>query len=389
MNNVLIFRSGILPQTQTFILNQTNALTRYHPYFVGLAPSQRTLLPPGTPAFLLTNRNSGLARLKKAAYRITGFSPSFHAQLKALAPSLIHAHFAEDGPMVLSMARALNIPLIVTLHGSIEPLANRDLLKSLHRAIYLLKRRAVWRQAAMFICVSEFIRDIALQAGYPKDKLAVHYIGIDLSAFPYHPASGRDPNLVLFVGRLEEKKGCRHAIEAMSIVKKQAPNARLVIIGDGSLRPSLEQYSQELKVNASFMGTLPPADIREWMRKSRVFCAPSIRASDGNSEALGMVFAEAASSGLPVVSFQHGGIPEVVRNGETGLLVKERDVAALADNLLRVLNEDDLWQQLSARGSSWVHERFDIGTQTGKLEDLYDQVLAEHLRHSSTQGVKR
>ena len=177
----------------------------------------------------------------------------------------------------------------------------------------------------------------------------------------------------MFVGRLVEKKGCSYLLEAMAQVLGKHRNARVVVIGDGPLRATLETSARQLNVPAEFLGPQSAPIVREWMSRARIFCAPSVTAANGDSEGLGMVFAEAQAMGTPVVTFRHGGIPEVVLHEKTGLLAEERNVPELATQLSRLLEGDALWNQLSEQGVAMIRERFDVRRQTSMLEDLYVQ----------------
>jgi glycosyltransferase involved in cell wall biosynthesis len=179
----------------------------------------------------------------------------------------------------------------------------------------------------------------------------------------------------LFVGRLEERKGCNYLLEAMAEVKSVVPDAHLVFIGGGSKRAELEQMSRELNVNAEFLGRVGDAEKRDWLSRARVFVGPSITAPDGDAEALGMVFAEAQATGLPVVSCYHGGVPEVVLDGKTGLLAAEHDSHGIAKHILRFLQDEAFWQACSHRAMNWMEERFDLIKQTQELEQIYFSLL--------------
>ncbi len=162
----------------------------------------------------------------------------------------------------------------------------------------------------------------------------------------------REKNLILFVARLVEKKGCEYLIRAAAQLRERQRDARLVIIGDGPLRKELEQLAVELKVPAEFLGVQGPDAVRGWMQRARVLCNPSVTAANGDTEGLGMVFAEAQATGLPVVSTQHGGIPEVVRDGETGLLARERSVEELTSHLERMLVDRAFWACIAVSAGS-------------------------------------
>jgi len=125
----------------------------------------------------------------------------------------------------------------------------------------------------------------------------------------------------------------------------------------------------------SFLGAKPSEIVRSLMQQCEVFCLPSRTAKDGNSETLGIVFNEASACGKPVVSTLHGGIPEAVLNGETGLLVEENDHKALAEKLDFLLSNPDAAKKMGRRGREFVCDVFDLHKQTQKLELIYDDLV--------------
>lgn len=375
---VLIFKETLLPVSETFIAAQVGQLKHFTPRYVGLGRVSPSLALPSDPV-LLTRDISKISEFRQKLYRRTGIAPAFHSRAARTRAQLIHAHFASGGRSALPLARHLRIPLVVTLHGS-----------DVTMKVNFQKRYAdLWREASMFLCVSEFIKNQALKAGFPEEKLLKLFIGVDRDVF--RPLdTERDPNLVVFVGRLVEKKGCGYLLEAMANVQKQHSKARTVVIGDGPLRGSLETMARQLNVSCEFLGSQPAPVVREWMSRARIFCAPSVTAANGDSEGFGMVFAEAQGMGTPVASFKHGGIPEVVLHEETGLLAEERNVTDLATQLSRMLEDDALWRRLSEQGVAVVRERFDVTRQTSKLEELYFKTcgLAQET-NSEKWGVNR
>src|SRR5262249_33500233 len=157
------------------------------------------------------------------------------------------------------------------------------------------------RGAAKFLCVSDFVRQKLLARGFPPEKTEVHYIGVDTAFFQPEATVPRS-KLVLFVGRLVENKGCDFLLRAMGAVQVTQPDAELVVIGDGHLQGRLENQAAELHLrNYRFLGMQPPAVVREWLNRARVFCVPSVEIASGASEGFGLVFAEAQSMGVPVV----------------------------------------------------------------------------------------
>lgn len=375
MNDVVaIYKTGLLPSTQTFIPAQMNELRQFRPVYVGLERVAGGRSLEGESVVLAEERTL-LSRVHKVVYKLTGIAPRFHRRVATFRPRLLHAHFSLDGVHALRLASNLKLPLVVTLHAHLPTSFGKALHGiSLDNYLYSVRLPALWRKAGMFICVSDFIRQRAIQLGYPASKLIVHYIGVDRRIFKRSDRP-RDPHLVVFVGRLVERKGVPYLIQAMAQVQQTIKNARVAIIGSGPDRPALEQLAKDLKVNAEFLGGLSDPEMRDWLSRARIFAGPSITASDGDAEALGMVFAEAQATGLPVVSCYHGGVPEVVCHGDTGLLAPERDSRTLAEHISRLLSDQTFWQQCSDHAASWIEERFDLIKQTHKLEQIYLSLL--------------
>lgn len=376
MNRVLIFAERMLPSTQTFITSQANALRKFAPQYVGLIPAQPSCALD-QPPILLTSDCSVKSRLRRESYRWTGLAPLYHERIRKVGAKLLHAHFAEGASSAVAISSALQIPMVFHLRGGAEMMSDEELRKHAFQLPYLLWRQRLWKDASLFLCVSDFIRRKAIAAGFPADRTRVHYTGIDFSRFPA-PSSGQnspDSDLVLYVGRLVAYKGADHLIRAMQIVRQSRRNARLAIIGDGWFMPQVKELANQLRVPCEFMGEQPATVVRECLERARVFCVPSLTLSDGMSEAFGNVFTEAQAMGVPVVSYRHGGIPETMAEGETGLLADEGNHEQLAERISRYLTNDGFWQRSRDLGVKWVREHFDVFRQTAKLERIYDEVI--------------
>ena len=228
----------------------------------------------------------------------------------------------------------------------------------------------------MFLAVSDFIRQQMLARGYPPERTRVHYIGVDTAKFAPPPDPVRREPLIVFVGRLIEKKGCEYLIRAMEEAAPSLGDAELVVIGDGPLRPSLEAMAKEKLRRYRFLGVQSPGQIRDWLGRARLFSMPSIEAASGDSEGFGIVFLEAQSMGVPVVSFRHGGIPEAVAHGVTGLLSDERDWRGLAADLAGLFSDEARWQRMSQAARRRTVEEFDLSRQTQALETIYEETVA-------------
>jgi colanic acid/amylovoran biosynthesis glycosyltransferase len=388
MEKVIVFTESIMPSTCHFIPAQVDQLNRFAPTYAGLVPAQKNLELHHTPILLRGDR-SAASKVARELYRWTGTGTRFYAPLKRVEARLIHAHFAEGGPPAVFMSKKLNLPLILHLHGGAELMTDANLRGKLFEWPFLAHRRRLWKRASAFLCVSEYVRGHALRAGFPREKTYVHLNGLDCAIFtPKMPVTEKDPNLVLYVGRLIPYKGVDYLMRAMELVQRDRPESHLVVIGDGSARRDLDDLAKALKINCSFLGELRPPEVRSWLEKARVFCAASITTPDGQSEAFGVVFLEAQAMGVPVVSFRHGGIPETMREGVTGLLAEERDIKGLAEQMLRYLGDDKFWSQSREDGMRWVRSNFDNAVQTAKLEEIYGRVINDFRAEKFEQSMR-
>lgn len=223
----------------------------------------------------------------------------------------------------------------------------------------------------------EFIRRKAIEVGFPEDRLVTHYIGIDPEQFSENAHADASSLVVLHVARLVETKGTAYLIDAFKRIAEKHARATLVIVGEGPLRTSLEDQAMRLGLagRIRFLGAQSHAEVRRLMAEASVFALPSVTATNGGQEGLGLVLLEAAASGVPVVGTRHGGIPEAMLNERNGFLVKERDIEELAAALDQLLMDPGLRRRFGAEGIALVHERFDIRKQSHLLENHYRSVL--------------
>jgi len=379
--NVLIYRDWLLPPSETFVLAQAEALERFTPYYIGSRLIKEGLRTPPERTLLL-NEYTPIGWAREASFKMFGFAPALVAPAKKLKPLLIHAHFGIGGSLALPLKRYLQIPMIVTYHGYEEMIADDIAQKSYFSYRQYLQRREILKQeVSLFLTVSQQSKEHLLQQGFPPDKILVHYTGINTEVFQSKSVK-REP-VVLFVARLVEKKGCEYLIRAMSKVQAMQPEMELIIIGDGELRSSLEELAKSSLQKYRFLGVQPPDVVKDWMNRAKIFCVPSITAVSGEAEGFGMVFAEAQAMGLPVVSFASGAIPEAVAHGEVGFLAAERNWEELADYILLLMTDEQLWHRFSTFGPQRVCSLFDVKKQARLLEKIYEQVIGD--RHNLHQ----
>jgi glycosyltransferase involved in cell wall biosynthesis len=368
--NLAIFSGRLLPPSETFIRAQAEGIKQFTPYYLGARFVKGLTLP--RERTLVVNSGGYWGAVKEVLFKSLGFAPQFNQKVRQLNPVLIHAHFGPCGALALPLARTQELPLIVTYHGfdamMTDEYARQD--STISTRVYLKRRKALKKEATLFIAVSEFIRETLIKNGFPSDKIRVNYIGVDTDLFQADPNVKRE-SVVLFVGRLAEKKGCEYLIRAMAEVQKRVENVKLVIIGDGALRTKLEKLAEKLLQRYQFLGLQSSNEVKRWMNRSKLLAVPSITAKNGDSEGLPMVVVEAQAMGLPVVGSIHAGIPEAVINGETGLLVPEQDYQGLAASILKLLEDEALWQKMSHNGKQRMRLHFNLSKQTQALDKIY------------------
>ncbi|MEY2483624.1 MAG: hypothetical protein QOK24_2152 [Verrucomicrobiota bacterium] len=362
---VAIFRSAVFNASERFIQDQAAALIRWRPLVVGLE-RKGELLPQLREGMIVAE-----SAIERLAFRLRGRGGRIEAQLRAVRPALLHAHFGTDGLLVLPLTRALGVPLITSLRGYDVTRSDRALFGSgrLSWMRYALGKRRLQCDGGLFLAVSDALRKKAIARGYPEARTRTHYNGVDLDRFRPNETP-TEPGLILHVGRLVEKKGTKVLIDALARIA----GAKLAIIGDGPLRKTLERQARELGERVRFLGELPADDVARWMRRASVLAAPSLTAVDGDAEGLPNVVVEAAASGLPVVGTRHSGIPEAVEDGITGFLVPEGDAEALAARLAEVLTSESLRRDMGAAARRLAERKFSRQMLTERLESIYDEV---------------
>lgn len=372
---IVVYRSEVLPLSETFITAQLRSMRRYEPHLVGL---RRTTGPPPEGLSVHTLQNGKRNRIRELLFKYSGYAPSLMQTVKRLGPSMMHAHFAIDAAECLPLVQALKLPLVVTLHGWDVTTADEIFRETRGGRRFLSRRKQLQEYASVFLCVSTFIYQEALKRGFPSEKLRVHYIGIDtLRLTP--DTTGSHEKRVLFVGRLTEKKGLSYLLQAMAMLRDACPEMKLLIIGDGPLRVDHEAEASQLNLKCEFMGAQPNEVVRDYMKRSYVLALPSIRAQSGDGEGLPTVIYEAFALGLPVVGFRSAGIPEAV-SATSGLLATEGDSEELAAQLKLILENQVLRNHLSKGARQRVVAHFNLATQTQILEAIYDDVVARKQR---------
>ena len=286
--------------------------------------------------------------------------------------TIIHTHSSKAGFLGRIAAMLNKTPIVIhTIHG----FAFHDYMNSFKKNIfiYLEKLSAKWTHG--LVTVSNLNKKKVVDLGIaPIEKLKNIYSGIDLTLFinekndQFRKELNLDSNHLLLgsVGRLSNQKDPITMIEAFCIVIKSFPNAHLTLVGDGELRDEILIKIDQLQLNGRVHLTGNKNDPWKIYHSLDLFIMSSIY------EGLGRSITEALSCGVPVVCTSVEGVPEIVRDNETGILVPPKDPGALATGIINSLNDMDNAKRMAEEGRKFVNENFDVNKMVDDIDSLYD-----------------
>ena len=287
---------------------------------------------------------------------------------------VLHTHLFGSNTWGRLLGRLAGVPVIIA-HEHWSSRAQNEIW--MDRIMYPLSDR--------ILVTSEASKQIVMSSeGIPARYLSVVYNGVDMAKFAargdradVRAELGVAPEAVLIgaVGRLTADKGGQDVlIRAVGRVRATCPQVRLVMVGDGPLRPGLEELTAQLGLTDTVIFTGLRSDVPRLLSALDVFVLPSER------EALPVAVLEAMAAGLPVVATRVGGIPEVVEDGATGFLVPPGDVAAMHRILERLTGDPALAARLGAAGQAHVQAHFTVQQMVRQVERLYDQLAQRKIR---------
>ncbi len=301
-------------------------------------------------------------------------------RIEAMGVRHVHAHWATHPALAAWAVRALaGTGYSFTAHAH-DLYVDRAML------------REKVEKARFVVTISEFNRRLIEESCAPVAAGKVHVVrcGVDPAAFA--PVGRRPPEVPTFacVASLREYKGHGVLLDAVRLLRDRGLRLRVVLVGDGELRRSIEaRIAREgLGEVVELRGALPHEQVPAVLASATAMVLPSVTSRDGQMEGIPVALMEAMAAGVPVVSTQLSGIPELVRDGVTGLLVPERDPAALAGAMERLAIDPGLGARLAEAGRRAVRDDFDRGRNVGRLVELFASVsgASASARASSPRG---
>jgi glycosyltransferase involved in cell wall biosynthesis len=290
----------------------------------------------------------------------------------------LHAHFGTQATTVTRLAAHFaGVPYTFTAHA-------KDIF---HESVQPEDLRRKLADAAAVVTVSDYnLQYLRQHYDVAAERVQRIYNGLDLSRFPYTEPDNRQM-VIVSVGRLIEKKGFADLIAACGILARRGCSFSCQLIGTGPLEAELRQQIEELGLQdkVQLLGARPQREVIEYMQNAAVFAAPYVVGSDGNTDGLPTVLLEAMALGTPCVSTNVTGVPEVLRDRQTGLMVPQHDATALAQAIERLLTDTDLRVKLATQARHLINTEFDIHHNTASLRTLFR--AAQRLDVNAVQEV--
>jgi phosphatidylinositol alpha-mannosyltransferase len=285
--------------------------------------------------------------------------------LREFKPDVIHVHEPLVPSVSMHVVLRANAPVVATFHSNV----GRERTSSLWFQLAVPMIRPVWNKLAKRIAVSEAARQ-SVCSRMGDGNLRIVPNGVDVSRFAGAAAAAVPPGRhLLFVGRLEERKGFPVAVSAFADLARLYPDLRLLVIGDGAERTAVDRLEPDVRARVEMLGRVDDDRLASYLKAADVYIGPAL-----GGESFGIVLAEAMAAGKPIVASDIDGYRDVARDGLEALLVSPGDAAALVAAVQEVLNDRRLAQALGEAGSRRAHE-FDWDVVSQRVLGIYEEVL--------------
>lgn len=363
--NIALLSPNQNAYSETFIQAHKNRLNgKVYFYYSGILP---TKLEGGN---LINSRRLRILDIIKGHFNLNKFSLPEIALINSFKKNKIDVILAEYGDTAqkaLKICKHLNLPLIVHFHGYDASVF--EIIKNTNNY------KEVFETAGFVVVVSKKMHQDLLNFGCPEQKLIYNVCGPNDEFFNVQPNFSKQQFIA--IGRLVDKKAPYYLILSFLKVIKKFPKAKLIMAGDGPLLDTCKNlviyYS--LEANVSFVGVISPEEYRDYLSVSLAMVQHSIKADNGDSEGTPVGILEASAAGLTVISTKHAGIPDVIIDGITGLLVEEHDVDGMAENMIQLLKDPEIAKEMGAKGKLNIKENFTLKRHIDVLDELIEKAV--------------
>ena len=335
--------------------------------------SQQIMSVEGYRGLIMIDKTKELR--KNSPHKTVLFLKAIKAKPSLLKKSRVvgvHIHHGSLATKYRFFKTKYKTPLFVSFRGN-DATAYPKKKKNLKR----LKR--LFQTADLFFPVCNHLKQKIMELGCPESKIRVLYGGLDLERFEYRTRKF-DPNKgirFLAIGRFVEKKGFVDLIHAFAEVKKYYSNIKLTLIGRGPLESEYKELIKKynLTKNVEMVSWVNYKTIQEHYYNAHIFCAPSCTDKNGNQEGIPNTLKEAMATGMPVVSTTHAGIPELVQDKVSGLLVPENSITRLTDAMLWLVGHPERWEDFGINARERISTDFNLKIQLQKQKEFYEEIL--------------
>lgn len=379
MKKVLHIVRKVLPSITSFIYNQISYHINYEAeilYAEDLPGILSRKIHSKIPCRKVVDNEIGDFLYRKLRMLTPGEIKRAKKIIQELKPDIIHVHYGVDMLVFSRILNQVNIPVVVSFYGydcSSFPKRFYGFGKYwLQRSVFKHKNLR-----AVFAMSPDMKKDL-ISIGCPKEIIRVHYYGSECNTFKTeHDYSERDVVNFLIISSFTAKKGHLVLLNAWKqLTSKNSDNIRLTIIGAGELKKDIENYIKENDLKSvTLKGPVQygSAEHHEAFRNADVFVHPSINLANGDKEGIPGALIEAMSSGLPVISTFHAGIPYIVKPDITGILVEEGNVGQLTEAMAKLASDRVLRETLGKNAQLYATTSLDILSKEKELEALYDE----------------
>jgi|GEM_PF-1245228 len=276
---------------------------------------------------------------------------------------VVFAQFGTNGAGILNVCKQLKLPLIVHFHGF--DISMKTIIEN-----YKQKYLEMFEYADFVIAVSKYMQNTLINLGCPPEKIIWNPCTANWEYYKIQPRFSK--KLFVGAGRFVMKKAPHNTILAFKKVLEKHSDAKLILAGDGELLQGCKNLVKENNIEQSVYlpGVFKPEQLKEWFLDATAFVQHSITASNGDMEGTPVVVCEASLAGLPVISTFHAGIPDVIIDNETGFLVKENDIDAMAEKMIWVLDNPEKAKEMGAAGKKNISENFNEKKHIEKLDEI-------------------
>ncbi|MCK4663282.1 MAG: glycosyltransferase [Bacteroidales bacterium] len=307
-------------------------------------------------------------------FNISSLTKPIYNTGKNYKPKLIHAHFGRNGVASIALKKKLNIPLVTGFYGDDVGVGqHKDFLKILYKKLII--------EGDLFIALSNNMKLDLIDIGFPAEKIVILHLGINIDLLK--PTQKEENRKVVFttVGRFHKFKGGQDTLSAFSKVYSIHKNIELHIVGDGYYINNLKNQVKSLNLEDSvvfinnFVSQNPRKVVLDEISNCDVFLLTTFQNESGVKTGTPVVLMEAQAYAKPCISTLYAGIPEIVKNNETGFIVKQRDIDGIARSMIRFIEDKELRSSFGEEGRKHIMNEFNQKKQMKKRADLYKQII--------------